>query len=66
MEDRFATHVEAVRTGFVTAQDKKALNKWRSRQRTATGDSVGLTGAALERAVMAIAAKDPSLVAVRA
>lgn len=65
LEDRFATDVEAVRTGYLIANDKHALAKWRAKARHPAEGSAGLTGADLERAVMAIAAKDPSLVAIR-
>jgi hypothetical protein len=66
---QFEHAVEAVRAGFIFAHSeaKSQYLRWRNRaQRAASGGSIGLTGASLERAVMAIAARDPSLVMVKA
>lgn len=74
MEERarsqFEHAVEAVRAGFIFAhgEAKSQYMRWRNRAVRAAnpGGQVGLTGAALERAVMAIAARDPGLVMVKA
>jgi len=57
--------VEAVRVGTVLAHDKKAYDRWRSRPRTtAAARAKGLTGAALEAAVMRLAQIFPNNVIV--
>lgn len=60
--------VEAVRAGFIFShhESNTAYQRWRHRRQRELHPerSVGLTGGALEQAVMAIAARDPSLVAV--
>jgi hypothetical protein len=72
----FTQAVEAQRLGYLTANDRKALYRWRSHSarleaRSPAGaglraaDGGGLTGAALERAVGALAATNPDLVAFR-
>lgn len=62
--------VYGVNWGMALAHDQKGRNarKWDSIRRKATRDprSQGLTGAALEAAVMAIAGADPSLVRIEA
>ena len=54
--------------GTALAHDQKgrALRKWRSITRKASGrkEAAGLTGAQLEQAVMALAVTDPSLVKI--
>lgn len=60
--------VAGVNWGFVLSQDHKgrARRKWESIRRRMSGSQTkGLSGAALDRAVMAIAASDPSLVAIQ-
>lgn len=65
----FADAVEAVRVGMITAHNQRMLNRWRLAQRRAEAKaaqgSVGLTGAALEQAVMAIALRSPEYVVVK-
>jgi len=50
--------VETVRVGTIFAHDGKQYGKWKTRQRTTRGQR-GLTGAALEAAVMRIARQYP-------
>lgn len=65
----FDAHVEAVRIGTAAALDRKAAASWRSqrgkhkakRRRT---KAQGLSGGALEQAVMQIAMRDPGMVAM--
>ncbi len=54
----FESTVEAVRVGYITARDKAAFQKW-SRRRAQPTKGSGLTGAALEQAVMQVAAIFP-------
>jgi hypothetical protein len=63
-ETRFADAVEAVRVGYITARDRKAWNRWRNRRRKAvTGtDGQGLTGAALEAAILRVGQMFPGSV----
>jgi hypothetical protein len=65
----FDDAVEAVRVGTITARDQRALNRWRTAQRRAEAKaqqgSAGLTGAALEQAVMALALRSPEYVVIR-
>lgn len=56
----FDAMVEAVRTGYVIARDRKAANRWRGRRRP--GRKTALTGAALESAIMSLAATHPEYV----
>jgi len=69
----FDSLVEGTRIGYITARDPKALARWRSLQgrrgSASSGGaqgSVGLTGAALERTIMALAVSHPDLVRVAA
>ncbi len=67
----FDSMVEATRIGYLTARDGKALARWRSMQgrRQQPGSSAGgpgLTGAALERAILGLAMTHPDLVLVKA
>jgi hypothetical protein len=59
----FEGWVEAVRIGYIFARDGKQHARWRSSTRT-RGRQRGLTGAALEQAVMRIAAMFPSNVQI--
>lgn len=63
---RFTQMVEAVRAGSIFAHREAdtQYNHWRNRTAQRGDRSPGLTGAALERAVMSIAARNPGLVAV--
>lgn len=65
---RFEEMVEATRAGYIFSHSENATQytRWRARRQKELDPThaVGLTGAALERAVMSIAARDPSLVAV--
>lgn len=60
--------VESVRIGTLVAHDRKAANKWKAMKGrlTAASGGGGLTGAALERQVMALAASHPEYVVVEA
>jgi hypothetical protein len=63
--------VEGTKWGVAQVFDQKGRNarKWqsfRNKQRRAIGQERGLSGRALEAAVMAIAAADPSLVKIEA
>lgn len=55
----FESMVEAVRAGLIVAQDKKAYGKWKSARLQRGKPQRGLTGAALEQAVMRVAAIFP-------
>ena len=59
IEDRFETQVEAVRVGTVIAGNAKAMQRWSTRTRRHGKQQRGLTGAALESAVMNVAAIFP-------
>jgi hypothetical protein len=50
--------------GYITARDRKAWNRWRNRRRQAvTGsDGQGLTGAALEAAILRVGQMFPGSV----
>lgn len=69
----FDERVEVVRVGSIIAASAKAAARFRAlrqRQHLAStqaegGGSVGLTGAALERAVLGLATAHPDLVAIR-
>lgn len=52
--------VDAVRVGYVTARDEKALRKWTSRSDRPRPR--GLTGGDLEKAVMSLALSHPEYV----
>jgi hypothetical protein len=58
--------VEAVRVGYIVARDKRAWSRWKTRSRhpqaVAAADGAGLTGAALDQAIAAIALRRPDLV----
>lgn len=65
-ESRFPTigAIEAVRSGTILAYDAKAYRSWRlSLPKEAEGPH-GLSGAALEHAILALAATNPDLVQV--
>jgi predicted kinase len=64
MEMREIAAVEAVRTGMVTAHDRKAADRWRRRvmRAAAQREQVGLTGMALEHAVRSLAQTHPEYV----
>lgn len=65
-EAQFASAVDAVRIGTVTAFDQKAANRWAAERDKLTDGraarSRGLSGAALERAMMQLAQAHPDLV----
>jgi len=56
--------VEAVRVGTVLAHDAKAARRWHSRKRPGVSRPKGLTGMALEQAVMTLASTHPQYVVV--
>lgn len=55
----FDTMVESVRVGTVFAHDASAYARWRSKHRPGRKRERGLTGAALEDAVMRVAGMFP-------
>lgn len=60
----FTEHVEAVRIGMVTAQDRRAAQRWRaSLARLAPQSRPALSPAALEAAVMSFARRHPEYIA---
>lgn len=61
----FDQMVEAVRVGSIFAHDQKAYDRWQRRPK-ARSKSRGLTGHALEAAVMRIASQFPDNVVVGA
>jgi len=61
-ETDFDRAVTAVRVGYVIARDRKAARSWDRRVARKHGESVGLTGAALESAIGALAATHPEYV----
>jgi hypothetical protein len=63
-EAEWATAVESVRVGTIFAHDGKQYSRWRTRTTNRSKGSRGLTGAALERAVMRIADMFPGQVQV--
>lgn len=67
---RFTEAVEAVRIGTIIAQDRKAYGRWRTRRRhpaaIAASDGGGLSGKALESAVMGLARQHPEYVVMGA
>jgi hypothetical protein len=64
---QFDSWVEAVRVGMIFAHDRRQYQRWlRQRPRTPGERSPGLTGAALERAILAIGAMHPDIVTVQA
>ena len=67
---RFTEAVESVRIGTVIAQDRKAYSRWRTRRRhplaRTAADGGGLTGRALESAVLGLAATNPEYVVMGA
>lgn len=56
--------VEAVRVGTIFAHDQKAYSRWTRRPKARARKQHGLTGAALEAAVMRIAQRFPDNVVV--
>jgi hypothetical protein len=56
--------VEAIRAGTIFAHDDKQYSKWRTRPRKGARQQRGLTGAALEQAVMRIASIFPGQVEI--
>jgi hypothetical protein len=60
VESRFAERVEAARMGTVFASNLSAYRRWRGSVRRGTTVGPGLTGAALEAAVMRVADQFPS------
>jgi hypothetical protein len=56
--------VEAVRAGTIFAHDDKQYGRWRTRPRKSARQQRGLTGAALEQAVMRIASIFPGQVEI--
>lgn len=64
--NRFETAVEAARVGYITARDQKAYGKWQRSLAKGHGRPVGLTGHALEQAVMGFALANPDLVQFKA
>jgi hypothetical protein len=62
LRNRFESTVEAVRIGSVIARDKKAYRQWQRHVAKSAGKSPGLTGQALEQAVMSFAMQNPDLV----
>ena len=61
---RFVDSVEAVRVGTVAAHDQKAADRWVASRDGIAGQPArgrGLSGAALERAMMQLAASKPDL-----
>jgi hypothetical protein len=66
----FELAVEAARIGTAAAWSRDAASSWRSsrsrlRAKSSKPAEPGLTGEALEAAVMAIAMRDPGIVAMR-
>jgi hypothetical protein len=65
----FSDAVESVRIGTVIASNARAARTWRLEQKRAASREVrgetGLSGAALEQAVMAIAGRSPEYVVIR-
>lgn len=55
--------VEAVRIGYLAAHDKRIYSKWVNRRRKGR-QQVGLTGQALEAAIMGLARSHPEYVVV--
>jgi hypothetical protein len=62
-DSRFTEAVEAVRIGYVIANDKRAYGSWRSRRRPKHAQRV-MSGQALEAAVMSLARRNPEYVTV--
>ena len=60
----FEGWVEAVRIGYIFARDGKQYTRWRTSSRSRSKHQRGLTGAALEQAVMRIASMFPANVEV--
>lgn len=56
--------VEAVRAGMIFAKSDKQYRRWRTRVQRRSGQAVGLTGQALESAIMGFAAQHPEYVVV--
>lgn len=62
----FDQMVEAVRVGSIFAHDQKAYDRWQRRPKARSKPQRGLTGHALEAAVMRIANQFPDNVVVGA
>lgn len=67
--DRFVAGVEAARIGTAAAWNKRAESSWRSARSRTTSRAThrrqrGLSGAALEQAVMQLRQMDPGMVAL--
>lgn len=62
-ESRMDEAVEAVRIGYLAATQKGVYSKWTNRRRRGR-QQVGLTGAALEAAIMGLARTNPEYVVV--
>ena len=60
----YASMVEAVRAGTIFAKSDKQYRRWRSSMQRRSGKAVGLTGQALESAIMGFAAQHPEYVVV--
>lgn len=58
----FDSEIEAVRAGTIFARNRKAYDAWRRKNASRYGRKVGLTGEALENAIMAMAAQHPEYV----
>jgi hypothetical protein len=58
-ETRFLEAVEAVRTGYVIANSKKANREWQRHRAKASKRQVGLTGKALETAMSGLLLTHP-------
>ena len=56
--------VEAVRAGMIFARNDKQYRRWRAKVRSKAGEAVGLTGAALEKAILGLAAQHPEYVVI--
>lgn len=61
--DAHESEVEAIRAGTILAYDAKAYRRWRSAVDRRHDRRTGLTGAALEAAVMSLAGAHPEYVA---
>lgn len=59
--------VEAIRVGTIVASNQRAFNRWKlakARAEAHVEGTTGLTGAALEQAVLALAVRAPEYVVV--
>lgn len=62
MLEAFRDRVDATRMAYVFAHDGTAYRRWRTKVERQTSRQTGLTGAALEAAVMALAQTHPEYV----